>query len=1019
MGQQEDRVELERLQALHSYNILDTPAEIEFDDLTCLAAKFCQTPIALISLLDRDRQWFKSRVGIVTHQLPRSTAFCHYAIQGNGPLVVEDAHLDQRFATNPLVTGDPHIRFYAGVPLTTRQGYRLGTLCVIDRVARQITAEQMGVLQALGRQVVSQLELKRNNAILLERENYLQAIVQTEPECIKLMDATGQLLDINPAGLSMIGVSHKSEVIGKSVYSLIAPEHQLVFQQFNQAICSGNPGSLSFDLITLNGHRRSLETHAVPLRNTQGETVHLAITRDITVQNQSFQAMQVGLKNLADIKFALDQSAIVDITDSDGLILDVNDKFCQISQYSKSELVGQTHQITNADYHPPDFFEQMWQTITQGQVWRGEIKNKAKHGSFYWVDTTIVPFLGAHGEVCQYIAIRYDVTERKLAEFALKQQRDREKLVTAIAQKIRPYVDLTEILSTVVEEVQQLLQADRALIYRTHQDGTGEIMAEAVAPGCTAIINQALPVDIFPLECYETYQMGRVRRVVDVEQDPMSACLRETMRQLSVRSKLVVPILHENSLWGLLVAHQSSHPRSWESWESDLLLQLATQIGIAVHQAALYQRLFIEARYDSLTGLPNRRFLMEHLKLALERLQAPAHQQFSILYLDLDYFKIINDSLGHFWGDRLLARIARQLSKMIAATDFVARLGGDEFVIFVEEKIPQTRAIDLANQIIKHLKQPIKMNGYELFVTASIGVLPVTTSYKDSQELMRDADIAMYRAKANGKNCYAIFTPPMHLSVLKRLNLENDLRQALDRQELSLRYQPIVMLKTGKIVGFEALLRWEHPVQGIISPADFIPIAEEIGLINRIGLWALEQACHQMAIWQETHGCQQLKMSVNLSPLQLKDPKIVEQILNALATNRLSPEQLTLEITESLLVDNFLATVNLLKDLRFHGIQISIDDFGTGYSSLSYLHRMPVDILKIDKSFIHHRCHDDYNYNIIKTIISLGEQLGLSVIAEGIETPEQLQELIRLGCIQGQGYWFSKPLLPEAIDLLL
>ena len=1012
--------ELKRLEALWAYQILDTPAEPQFDDLTQLAAKFCQMPIALISLLDTDRQWFKSKVGISASATCRSIAFCHHTIQSDAPLVVEDARQDRRFAHNPLVTGEPFIRFYAGVPLITPEGHRIGTLCVIDQVPRTVTPEQLSALEALGRQTVCQLELRRSRRSFLEREKYLQAIIRTEPDCVKLLDSDGILLDMNPAGLTMLE-AHRDTLIGQSIYPHIAPEHRQAFDVFNRQVCSGRPGRLEFDVITCLGNRRCVESHAVPLTEPNGRTVHLAITRDVTAQKKAQQERRSILKNLADLKFALDQSAIVAVTDENGVILDVNDKFCQISQYSKAELIGKTHDMVSSGHHGQQFFEKIYRTIAGGDVWHGEIKNRAKDGSFYWMDTTIVPVLDFQQIPCQYIAICSDITERKQAEMALIQQREREQLVAGIAQRIRKSLDLSEILDTTVAEVRHLLQADRVITYRMAADGTGQITAEAVAPGCQTIAAEAsLPAQVFSLGGHRRYRQGRIRRVNNINQDPLSPDLRQILQQIGVQSQLVVPILHGDDWWGLLIVHQCSHARSWQAWESQLLQRLATQVAIAVHQASLYQRLLREARYDGLTGLLNRSALMGQLERALSQFKHQGGQPFALLFLDLDHFKIINDSLGHLIGDQLLVKIAHVLDRMVAAPDFVARLGGDEFVIFIQSADPMGQAVALAEHICQYLNQPIDIEDHELVVTASIGISPVNTTYDSALDLLRDADISMYRAKTNGKNRHEIFVPAMRQGMQKRLNLETDLRRALGRQELSLRYQPIVALDSQAITGFEALLRWEHPVQGFIASDEFIPIAEESGLVVPLGLWVIETACRQMALWQEKMPRQQpLSISVNLSALQLRNPALVDQIQVILEANQLSPQQLILEVTESLLIEDAPSAIDLLRQLRSQGVQISLDDFGTGYSSLGYLHRMPVDILKIDKTFISSASDPSCRQDIITTIIDLSHHLGLEVIAEGIETFEQMIELTQLGCQMGQGYFFSKPLVPEAIDLLL
>lgn len=1039
--------EVEQLEVIYGYRILDTPAEAEFDDLTYLAANLCQTPIAIISLIDRDRYWFKSKIGISQSEVPRETAFCTQTILLRALLVVEDAHADDRFRHHPLVLGDPFIRFYAGVPLVTPDDYCIGTLCVIDTQPKQLTTQQVDALQALARQVMSQLELRRSNRSWMEREQRLQAIINAEPECLKIVDRDGTLLDINPAGLAMIGAPDKASVVGKSVYDLIAPEHRQTFQAFHHRVCGGEAETLEFDIISYSGQRRQMETHAVPLPFEHPERlVHLAVTRDVTEQKQAA------------------------------------------------------------------------------------------------------------------VALHQTIAARQRAESVLQQQAERDRIFSAIARRIRQSLDLKEILNTTVSEIRQLLQADRVLTYRTSANGTGEVLAEAVDPNWHPILGLELPPDIFPLDFYDLYQQGRIRAVTDIEQDDLAGCLKETLRQIQVRSKVVVPILHEDYLWGLLVAHQCSGPRNWAAWEVDLLVQLADQVAIAVHQAALYQQaqfelserrqmevalrqsetrfrlladnmsdlvclhhpdgrylyispssktllgyqpddlidqspigfvhpedqaklrqmlyraafgqksapfnyrfrrktgeylwletlikpifadngqvmqlqtasrdvteriqfqaqLLADALHDELTSLPNRSYLLQRLGQALRQLRQYPDKRFAVLFLDLDHFKLINDSLGNTLGDQLLLVIAQKLQNLLQTQDFIARLGGDEFVILIENLNHISDAIRVADRVYQEFQNPIFVGGHELFITASIGILQGESAYRNPEDLLRDADISMHQAKKNGKGRYEIFVPSMHLQLLQRLNLETDLRKALDNQEFCLQYQPIVSLKTDRTLGFEVLLRWHHSQHGLISPQDFIPIAEETGLILPMGLWVLEAACHQMVSWQQTYpAARDLKLSVNLSARQLQGASLIGNITKILKRTQLSPQQLTLEITETILIENLFDAISLLTALRNCGIQISIDDFGTGYSSLSYLHRLPINYLKIDQAFVGQMHLEDTNHKIVETIIKLSDHLGLEAIAEGVETQQQADELQQLGCEAAQGYWFAKPLSADAVALHL
>lgn len=447
---------------------------------------------------------------------------------------------------------------------------------------------------------------------------------------------------------------------------------------------------------------------------------------------------------------------------------------------------------------------------------------------------------------------------------------------------------------------------------------------------------------------------------------------------------------------------------------------LQTSSRNITEKVQIQEQLQYDAVHDALTGLSNRSLLLDRLNLAIERAKQCNSFSFAVLFVDLDRFKVINDSLGHLAGDQLLLIIAEKLKNTIRSIDLAARLGGDEFVLLLEETGTPQEALRVADRILESLHSPIQLGAHEVVMSASIGVVIGNSAYQNSLDLLRDADIAMYSAKAKGKACYAVFSPIMHEHALRQLELENDLRQAIEREEFTLFYQPIVSLPSGEFSGFEALVRWQHPVKGMISPAEFIPVAEETGLIVPLGKWILREACRQMVVWQQQFpSAASLKVSVNLSVKQLREADLVNQIEQVLQTTGLSGASLALEITESILMEDVAVISQLLEQLRAYEVQISIDDFGTGFSSLSYLHRLPVNNLKIDRSFISNLLDSQRNLNVAKTIITLADELGINAIAEGIESQEQLHQLKRFGCEMGQGYLFSAPVTAEAIQSLI
>lgn len=432
------------------------------------------------------------------------------------------------------------------------------------------------------------------------------------------------------------------------------------------------------------------------------------------------------------------------------------------------------------------------------------------------------------------------------------------------------------------------------------------------------------------------------------------------------------------------------------------------------------EQIIYNALHDSLTDLPNRNLLMQRLELAITRARRHTYYQFAVLFLDLDRFKVINDSLGHLAGDELLITIAHKLRSIIRSSDLAARLGGDEFIILIEDIESIQDAIRTAERIFAELQSPLILVGREVVVTTSVGIVLGKTDYVQASDLLRDADIAMYQAKAQGKARYQIFDADMHAQALKRLHLENDLRKAIELQEFVLYYQPIVALDTGLLAGFEALVRWEHPIRGFVAPAEFISVAEETGLIIPLDYWVMQKACHQFAQWRAKFpDIPFMKVSVNLSVQDLRSAHLLKQVDQILTQTGLDGKYLTLEITESMLIENVSATIDLLSQLKERSIHISIDDFGTGYSSLSYLHRLPVDTLKIDRLFVNQVQDNTKNHDIVETIIALSNQLELNAVAEGIETQQQFEWLQQLGCEFGQGYWFSPALSPDAVETLL
>ncbi|NJK40157.1 MAG: EAL domain-containing protein [Acaryochloridaceae cyanobacterium SU_2_1] len=457
---------------------------------------------------------------------------------------------------------------------------------------------------------------------------------------------------------------------------------------------------------------------------------------------------------------------------------------------------------------------------------------------------------------------------------------------------------------------------------------------------------------------------------------------------------------------------------------SALAKNQADRIDGVVHDISDQKRveyhLSYEAYHDNLTALANRNSFIRQSNQLLHAFKENPSERFAVLFIDLDRFKRINDSLGHYVGDQLLQQVAKRLQQCLRPFDLIARIGGDEFAILLKNLSQPEDPIIVAKRIHSQLTEAIRIENQIFFVSVSIGIVIASFRHASAEELLRDADIAMYQAKKEGKARYQLFNESMHIDSVRRLDLERDLRIALNNQEITLHYQPIVNLETQVVTGFEALARWTHPQKGFISPADFIPIAEESGLIVELGEQILRQACHQLKQWNSCFPeVSTYTMSVNLSGKQLQSLSFIDTLDEILNANNISGHQLKLEITESLLMDNHDSILTLLNSLLKRDITLSLDDFGTGYSSLSYLHRFPLSELKIDRSFVSRIEDDIQSQEIVKTILNLANTLNMSVVAEGVETLGQLKYLKILKCNKAQGYLFYKPLSKTDVDKLL
>lgn len=649
------------------------------------------------------------------------------------------------------------------------------------------------------------------------------------------------------------------------------------------------------------------------------------------------------------------------MTDDKGVITYANDTFCKLSGYSKEEILGKTHRLVNSGLHPKSFFRDMWNTIKSGNVWRGEIQNRAKDGSLYWVSTTIIPSIDENGIPEQYIAVRTDITKLKQAEDALQ---------TALKNDFQ----------TTIKNLENC-------IFKIKQNAKGKL--------------------IF------TLSEGRIAKKIGL--------VTELIYDKEVKEVLpndVGQIMHQN----FLEAYKGK-PVNFEVQIHNIYIlvylspiiqdhQVIEVVGTAIditERKQTEQLINHMAYHDSLTNLPNRAFFNERIEEMIVQAKKN-HELFAVMFIDLDQFKNINDTLGHAMGDLLLIAVSNRLLDSVQKDQFVFRLGGDEFIILLP-KSNEVQAQIIAEKIIDQLSSAFIIENHEMYITPSIGI---SMFPKDGEELLKNADAAMYQAKSLGRNNFQFFTQDIANKLNRKMYLENELRRAIHNNQFILYYQPQIDITTGKVIGVESLIRWKHPQEGMIPPLDFIPLAEETGLIVPIGEWVLREACSQNKAWQEA-GNEPVPISVNVSLSQFRQKDFVELVETVLQETGLEPQYLELEITESMTID-MAYTERILASLKALGIKVSMDDFGTGYSSLSYLRRLPINKLKIDQSFI--RNLDEKNQAIVRTIITLAKNLQMDVIAEGVEQIEHADFLMQNDCLLAQGYLYSKPLPKEELDAL-
>ena len=813
-------------------------------------------------------------------------------------------------------------------------------------------------------------------------------LVDNISEVVYVHDLEGNFLSANKAIQPLTGFS-REDVLRMRLADLLAPESaDLALRMTANNLGSGSRSTYEIVMLRRDGRPVRLEVTSRLLFRSGQPCGVIAVGR------------QAGRQPLSEADLRLLKSVVVNANDAvliaeskagdnlGGKIVYVNEAFSRMTGYSPEEAVGRTPRILLGPQTDRDQLNQVRQSLSNWEAVRVELINYRKDGSAYWVDVNFVPITEETGDFTHWVAVQRETTHRKQAEDL---ERDRNRVLELVARN-EPLEAVLGALAQMVERQCPDLRCS-VLLLREGQ----------LAP----VAGAKLPVEA-------------LRALQQLEASaPEGTSPRNRYREL-----LLGPHLGAN--WSLPVLSGSGVvlgafsvfcgvTRKPAEEELELIGKASRLAAIAIEQKQLTDKLAHQAQHDALTGLPNRTLFEERLHQSLGQGHAQGWHV-AVLFIDLDRFKQINDTLGHTVGDALLQQVARKLEACLRRTDTLARMGGDEFTVLLTELRDQRYALKVAEKLLDSLREPFHVSGYELFVTASIGISTYPRDGRDAATLQRNADSAMYRAKSLGRNNFQTFLPEISAMALESLEIENALRKALENDEFQLRYQQQVNLDGG-LAGLEALLVWNHPKLGVIPPAQFIPVAEESGLIIPIGGWALRGACRQRAEWQ-CLGRTAVKVAVNVSAVQFTRKGFVEAVAEVLRETGLDPALLELELTESVVMRDVQESARQMDRLRSLGVSLAIDDFGTGYSSLSYLRMLPLDTLKIDRSFLREVDSDPNTMPLVRAIVALAHSLRLCVVAEGVESQHQLEALRSVGCDRVQGYLIGEPVSADAATQL-
>jgi diguanylate cyclase (GGDEF)-like protein/PAS domain S-box-containing protein len=783
------------------------------------------------------------------------------------------------------------------------------------------------------------------------------------------VDTAGAITFIQGQGIAALNLDPEN-IIGRPVWEIWAAYPEII-QSFRRAFAGDSVTSLA--AIQLAGRGMVFEYRLAPERDEQGlVTGVICIATDITQRKRAEDAQRESERALATLLSNLPGFAYRLKNDDNWTVEYVSDGIFDVTGHTAAEFIAGSV-VADEITHPDDraaMHEAIDSAIDRREPYAVEYRMMTPRGETKWVWEQGQPVADESDTVIALEGYISDITERKRAEQALGESEERFRDLFENARDVMFTYDLRG----------RMISANR----RT-TDLTGYTNEEILALNLGQIIATE----------YHVAVGEALKRIFNGNNAPYEL-------EVVAKDGRTIPL----EITSRIILGKRGEPRTVQAIGRDI-----TERKIAEETI---RRL---AYHDALTSLPNRALFEDRLRVALAQARRQ-HEQLAVMFLDLDSFKVVNDTLGHGAGDKLLQAVARDLATLVRDGDTVARVGGDEFTLLLAGIEGPEDAIDIAQRILECLRQSRVINGAEFCTTGSIGITTYPADGDEGETLLRNADTAMYRAKERGRDNYQHYTAAMNVKMMERLAVEQDLRHALDRNELTLFYQPIVSVQTGLITGAEALLRWRHPQRGIVMPDEFIPLAEETGLILEIGEWVLREACRQILDWRKQGLAMEL-VAVNLSARQLQQEDLVERIGGIIRESGVSPDLIQLEITEGAVLKNVDYAIAMLRQFGEMGIGIALDDFGTGYSSLTYLKRFPVDAVKIDRSFVRDLEHDASDATIVSTVIAMAENMHLNVIAEGVETEQQLEFLRQRGCSEYQGYLFSRAVPPDEFAELL